>query len=359
MISEFRKEDCIRMSFFSIIIPVYNAEKYVEKCINSVANQTFTDIEIIVIDDGSTDNSLKIIKEMSLKDERIKIISQANSGQVIARNTGIVNSSGKYIGFVDADDYIEEDLFRTVYNVIIEYESDIIMFDSVRHLSDGMLKDMRMKYDSGLYDKAKLKKNVYPNMLYSKPFYNFGCYPCLWNKVFKKEIIMQANADVPTDIRNGEDACASYKAMLMANSMYYLKNYVGYHYNTNEESVTQKGNHSTVDSVIHLTDYMCQDNIYMSEPIMHLQVMYYGALMYTMIVADLTRKDKWKIVGNCKEAKRFYKKLSSSLFGKELYNEYKNLKNLPEYERILIERVFNNGINNTLKLIIYKIKNKL
>ena len=92
----------------SIILPIYNAEKYLERCLESIITQTYANIEIILINDGSTDNSINIIKEYAIKDSRIIIIDKENEGVSVARNIGILKARGKYICFVDADDYIRE-----------------------------------------------------------------------------------------------------------------------------------------------------------------------------------------------------------------------------------------------------------
>ena len=105
------------MSKVSVIIPVYNAEKYLKKCLDSVINQTLPDIEIICVNDCSKDSSLNILKEYSLKDERIKIIDcEQNGGESVARNIGIDNASGDYLAFVDNDDVIDLDFFEKLYN---------------------------------------------------------------------------------------------------------------------------------------------------------------------------------------------------------------------------------------------------
>lgn len=99
----------------SVIVPVYNVEKYLHKCINSILNQTYKNLEIILIDDGSTDNSGKICDEYALKDNRIKVIHKENGGLSSARNAGLDICSGDYIGFVDSDDYIAEDMYEYLY----------------------------------------------------------------------------------------------------------------------------------------------------------------------------------------------------------------------------------------------------
>ena len=111
----------------SIIIPVFNAEKYLEKCLDSLVNQTLEDIEIICIDDGSTDNSLEILKTYEQKDKRIKVLQQTNKKQGAARNYGIREAIGEYIGFVDSDDWAELDMFEKLYNKAISTDSDITM----------------------------------------------------------------------------------------------------------------------------------------------------------------------------------------------------------------------------------------
>lgn len=100
----------------SVIVPVFNTEKYLKKCIESILNQSLRNIEIIFIDDGSTDNSLTIIEEYAKKDKRIKIISKLNEGQGIARNMGITEACGQYIAFIDSDDFVEKDMLEKLYN---------------------------------------------------------------------------------------------------------------------------------------------------------------------------------------------------------------------------------------------------
>lgn len=109
----------------SIIVPVYNTEKYLDKCISSLINQTLKDIEIICVNDGSTDNSLKILEKFASQDKRIKVFSQENKGQSAARNLGIKNSEAEYLGFVDADDWVDLKYFEKLYSAAKKYDCDI------------------------------------------------------------------------------------------------------------------------------------------------------------------------------------------------------------------------------------------
>ena len=110
----------------SIIIPVYNTEKYLRRCLASVCGQTLREIEIICINDGSKDISLEILKEYAANDDRIVVIDQKNSGVANARNNGLQRATAPYIGFVDSDDYIAPDMYEIMYNTIDEYKVDFI-----------------------------------------------------------------------------------------------------------------------------------------------------------------------------------------------------------------------------------------
>ena len=110
----------------SIIVPVYNAELYLDRCINSVLNQTYKEFELILIDDGSTDSSLSICYDYASKDSRIVVLSKKNEGAGLARNEGLKIAKGDYIGFVDSDDYISPDMYREMYRKAIENDADIV-----------------------------------------------------------------------------------------------------------------------------------------------------------------------------------------------------------------------------------------
>lgn len=115
------------MPAISVIVPIYNVEDYVVKCVDSILNQTLRDLEIILVDDGSTDNSGKICDEYLTKDDRVKVIHKKNGGLSDARNAGLDVCKGEYIGFVDGDDYIDEDMYEMLYKNIINYDADISM----------------------------------------------------------------------------------------------------------------------------------------------------------------------------------------------------------------------------------------
>ena len=158
----------------SVIIPVYNVEKYIERCLESVIHQTLKEIEIIIINDGSSDSTSKKIEKF-LGDNRVIYIKTENKGQSAARNKGLQIAKGEYVGFVDSDDYIDLDFYEKLYKRIKETNSDIAAASIVRH--HGTFEKWRVNYDLNktTTDKNEMFKLVkYPDQSY------------VWNKIYKK-----------------------------------------------------------------------------------------------------------------------------------------------------------------------------
>lgn len=160
----------------SIIVPVYNVEKYLQKCLNSLINQTLKEIEIICVNDGSTDNSWQILENFAQKDARIKVFSQKNSGQSVARNVAIEQATGEYLGFVDSDDWVDLDFFENLYNTAKKYNCDIACagFKRCKRFRKSIRKFYKeVKIYSDINDKVRIDK---------LPEHNY-----LWNKIYKRE----------------------------------------------------------------------------------------------------------------------------------------------------------------------------
>ncbi|MCM1371292.1 MAG: glycosyltransferase [Clostridium sp.] len=157
----------------SIIVPVYNVEKYLDKCLNSLINQTLRDIEIIIVNDGTKDNSQVIIDKYVEKDKRIKSYIKENGGLSDARNYGMKYAIGEYIGFVDSDDYVENDMFEKMYNKAVSNNFDIVTCD-LNYVYDKKIKRCSCNINNDLLNKEDIKKN----MIY--------IYPTAWNKIYKK-----------------------------------------------------------------------------------------------------------------------------------------------------------------------------
>lgn len=173
----------------SIIIPVYNVEKYLPQCLDSIINQTLKDIEIICIDDGSTDNSLNILKEYQKKDNRIIIIEQQNGGAGKARNNGLKVARGKYLLFLDADDFFERNMCEKCYKKIEEEESDVLVFYSKQY--NNKTKTVTEMPWSLRIQNLPNHKPFSPNEMNKYIFNSFQNWP--WNKMFRHDFIKRNN----------------------------------------------------------------------------------------------------------------------------------------------------------------------
>jgi cellulose synthase/poly-beta-1,6-N-acetylglucosamine synthase-like glycosyltransferase len=204
----------------SVIIPVYNTEKYLCQCIDSVVNQTLKDIEIICINDGSTDSSLQILNEYSNKDKRIIVINQNNSGLGAARNSGLKVAKGHYIGFVDSDDWIDLNYYETLYNGAIKNNADLVRTSYFHEYKNYQEKE---KVLSGLFERKKLKKE--------SPCLNVNEHTVVvWNAIYRRKYLFENNIEeFDTSYRHHEDvywtARATYfsKKTIMEDSVYHYR----------------------------------------------------------------------------------------------------------------------------------------
>lgn len=170
----------------SVIVPCYNVEMYVGECLDSVVNQTFNDIEILCINDGSTDNTLAVLESYAQKDSRIKIFSQENRGLSASRNCGIENATGEYISFIDADDYFELTTFEELYGLSKEHDLDIIFFKLI-----NFYEDTKEEYTRPYLDMVLLKETVDGNIFSWKDISDklFGLSVTAPGKLFRHELI--------------------------------------------------------------------------------------------------------------------------------------------------------------------------
>lgn len=176
---------------FSIIIPVYNSEKYLEQCLNSIINQSYQEFEVIIVNDGSTDSSVDICKNFCEKSKKIKLINQKNKGVSAARNIALLTAKEKYIMFVDADDFLDELALERVYNRLNEV--DLLCF-SYRKIYKNRVVEVKLEND--LFSKERIQDEIFLDE-------KIGGF--VWNKVFKREIIIESKICFRTDIHYCED----------------------------------------------------------------------------------------------------------------------------------------------------------
>jgi glycosyltransferase involved in cell wall biosynthesis len=241
----------------SIIIPVYNSEQYLKRCIDSILKQTFTDLEIILVDDGSTDNSLKICEEYCKQDNRIYVIHKENGGSTSARKAGVCIARGEYIAFVDSDDWIDEIFCERLYHEAITHQADIAASGCVKE-GDCQRQELVNNFPEGYYSKQELKKVIYPSMLYYEDMnlFSFGIRQYMWGKLFRKSIIEQCIYSLDERLYDGEDVACVYDACLRASSIV-IDNHTYYHYIVHEGSIcTSVRDEKYFTNAVYLYQYM-------------------------------------------------------------------------------------------------------
>jgi glycosyltransferase involved in cell wall biosynthesis len=204
----------------SIIVPIYKVEKYLEQCIQSLISQTYSNIEIILVNDGSPDSCSHICDEYKKQDTRIKVIHKENEGLVSARKAGIAVANGEYIGFVDGDDWVESKMYEDLMHYALKYNTDVVAAGYKEELDGNIVEILYNNLPSGYYSKEDLVKHVYPKMICNGKFSQFGVFSYLWNKIFKKDVIFNNQMNVDNQIFMAEDAACTYPTLLDANSLY-------------------------------------------------------------------------------------------------------------------------------------------
>ncbi len=175
----------------SVIVPIYGVEFYIEKCIKSLINQTYQNLEIILVNDGSKDKAPEICDKYAAIDKRIIVIHKENGGLVSARKAGLIEAKGKYIGYVDGDDWVEPGMYEDMLYYAVKYDADIVAAGHKEELNGKIIDVLYNQLPSGLYKGKMLEENLFPIMINTGKFSKFGIYSYLWNKLFKKEILFE------------------------------------------------------------------------------------------------------------------------------------------------------------------------
>ena len=214
-------------NFISIIIPVYNSEKYISRCLDSILRQSYKKFEIIIIDDGSTDNSYKIMENYYKKyPEKIRIFTQKNFGVAVTRNKGIKVSTGEYIMFIDNDDFIDFDYLSTFIFEIKKNKCDIVVGGYKRPNSENKI-----------IEKVSLRNNQLSKLKILAP----------WAKIFKKQYLVE-NSICFLECNIGDDVYFNFNAMTFTNKIKII-NYIGYNWYYNEKSVSNVAHRKMSDKL--------------------------------------------------------------------------------------------------------------
>lgn len=262
----------------SIIVPVYNASKVLERCVSSICNQDYKNIEIILVNDGSKDNSLEIANKLASKDNRIKVITQENGGVSSARNTGIKNSKGTYIGFVDADDWIGKNMYSSMYSTLKQKESDLVLCNYTQVYDKKFVKrDEFIDIDKSSH---RLKELILTHIISRRENNIMGT---CWRMLVSKEILINHNIDFDLGVRMSEDMMFMIKCVDKSQRVT-LDSIDEYYYWMNQNSATAKYIPNIWEDMMILIDW-CNQNLYNSYTEIDLEYYLSECIVNAIIVA--------------------------------------------------------------------------
>lgn len=284
----------------SVIVPVYNSEKYLKRCIDSILNQTYKAIELILVDDGSPDNCGKICDEYAKKDKRVRVIHKTNAGVSAARNSGIEIALGNYATFVDSDDYIEPEMYSNMMEKVHQYNCDVVMCDCIKDFTDHSeiyTHDIR----AGFYDKEQLVNEYYPHLLMMENVE----YPATisnWLILFNRNKL--GNLRYVVGVRYSEDLLFGAQLVYNTDSFYYMKEQAYYHYYMNPTSATHKftvdkwNDYKTLHFEINKYFSECESFDFSHQIDLCLLFFVYNSVSNIFSADNLEREKKFEIVKN-------------------------------------------------------------
>lgn len=219
----------------SIIVPIYKIEEYLISCVDSIINQRYTDFELILVDDGSSDSCAAICDRFAQIDSRILVIHKLNGGLVSARKSGLLATRCEYIGYVDGDDWIQPDYYEKLMTIAVEYDAEIIASGFLKAIGNNYIKKQNSILP-GFYNKKEIAEKIIPNMMFDANSMEPGLFTYVWNKIFKKSVLFKAQMNIDDSISLGEDAACVYPAVCYADSIY-LDNNCLYNYRQRADSM--------------------------------------------------------------------------------------------------------------------------
>lgn len=239
-----------REMLLTVIITVFNVETYLNKCIESVRNQTYKHIEILLIDDGSTDKSGSICDAYAEKDGRIKVHHKNNGGLVSARKTGVHLASGEVITFVDADDWIEPEMYEFMMKEYSAHKPDMVASGIIYEWGDRS----EVVLDSvgeGIYDKEEIHTTILPRIAYDTAAGNPGITASVWNKLFKPSLLREVLQNMDIELTQGEDGAVTYLLTAKADRIVVIS-HSWYHYVQHEDSLIRQHDLKSFEKIYRL-----------------------------------------------------------------------------------------------------------
>jgi glycosyltransferase involved in cell wall biosynthesis len=231
----------------SIVVPIYNVEKFLSRCMDSLLSQSLTDIEIIAVNDGSTDSSGEILHKYAKRDSRVKVLDKKNGGVSSARNTGLSIACGKFIGFVDPDDWIDPEMYETMYYTAYKEKADIVMCSYIREFgTHSKVKEFNIA-EFERFNNDELKSKILRRLV--GPLHDEIANPemldswgTVWSKLYRSEILKGKDLSFTdlSEIGTNEDSLFNIEALYYANSFYFINKPFYHYWRANDSSVTSR-----------------------------------------------------------------------------------------------------------------------
>lgn len=248
------------MAKVSIVIPVYNMQKYLDKCMDSVLAQTLQDIEIVLVDDGSSDDSPEICDAYAQKDKRVKVVHKENGGLTSAWKRGSLEATGDYIGYVDSDDYIENDMYERMYERAVATDADIVCC-GLTHLYENDAERRwteQMDFGTDSLRKEELAKMLYPSLINDGSFMGRPLQPNRVTKLVRSSLVKKNLAMCSDEVSIGEDYQFSLCMFLDAQRVEIIKDYFPYYYYMNDASMTMRHDRRYLEKIRIMRDNLCR-----------------------------------------------------------------------------------------------------
>lgn len=283
--------------FFSVIVPIYRVEKYLTRCIESVLSQTCKDFELILVDDGSTDNCPKICDSFASENSNIKVIHKENGGLVSARQAGIKIASGEYVFNLDGDDALLPNALECAKRIILQTNADIVSF-TYKEYRNGKTKDIINDIVSvGFYDKEGMEKHIYPHILSDENMKNIPYF--LWGRAIRRTLVTSHQLNVTNKISLGEDLSCMIPCYLDANS-FYMDDTPVYLYTIRDDSLTTRFTTKQITDLIEVINGLY--NITLKKPIdFKDQIARYSFFMCFAILAAAAEGGHFKYLDEIKK----------------------------------------------------------
>ncbi len=277
---------------FSIIVPVYGAEKYLSHCVESLLAQTYQNIEIILVDDSSPDNSPAICDEFAKQDSRVKVIHKENGGATLARTAGAEAARGEYICCIDADDYVSPDYIEKLAAPACANASDIVCCG--HYIScEEKLTARPLPNRSGFYSKEQIEVEIFPELIQTVNATYFA--PALWGKAIKRELFLCEQRKTPTNLKIGEDGACIIPCVYKAASLSVIPECL-YFYRVNPQSITKNGKAFRFDGPELIAKHL-ENEINLNEfdfrEQMHRKIVHE---LFTVVKSQFNRKEKYSVI---------------------------------------------------------------